>query len=100
MSCLIKDEPSRSLDPYFKSLMKKILFLLTVFFLQSTVYAALSVEGTYQGKNLYVQNPMDEEGFGNCSNHGECEAVCPKGISISNIARMRREYIRTLIPTK
>ena len=29
---------------------------------------------------------MDEEGFGNCSNHGECEAICPKGISISNIA--------------
>ena len=29
-----------------------------------------------------------------CSNHGECEAACPKGISIVNIARMRREYIR------
>jgi succinate dehydrogenase / fumarate reductase iron-sulfur subunit len=43
---------------------------------------------------------MDGEGFGNCSNHGECEAICPKGISISNIARMRREYIRTLIPSK
>ena len=40
---------------------------------------------------------MDIEGFGNCSNHGECEAVCPKGISISNIARMRREMIRTLV---
>ena len=37
---------------------------------------------------------MDEEGFGDCSNHGECEAVCPKEISIQNIARMRREYIR------
>ena len=43
---------------------------------------------------------MDDEGFGNCSNHGECEAICPKGISISNIARMRREYLRTLIPSK
>lgn len=39
---------------------------------------------------------MDREGFGNCSNHGECEAVCPKEISISNIARMRREYLRTV----
>ncbi|HFB68629.1 MAG TPA: succinate dehydrogenase/fumarate reductase iron-sulfur subunit, partial [Calditrichae bacterium] len=29
-----------------------------------------------------------------CSNHGECEAVCPKGISIANIARMRREYVK------
>ncbi len=39
---------------------------------------------------------MDKEGFGNCTNHAECEVVCPKGISISNIARMRREYFRTL----
>ncbi len=37
---------------------------------------------------------MDREGFGNCSNHAECEAVCPKDISISNIARMRREYLK------
>jgi len=40
---------------------------------------------------------MDEIGFGNCSNEAECEAVCPKDISISNIARMRREYIRALL---
>lgn len=37
---------------------------------------------------------MDTEGFGDCSNHGECEAVCPKQISIQNIAKMRREYIK------
>ncbi len=37
---------------------------------------------------------MDAEGFGNCSNEGECEAVCPKEISLTNIARLRREYIR------
>jgi len=36
----------------------------------------------------------DVEGFGSCSNEGECEAVCPKEIPISNIARMTREYIR------
>jgi len=42
---------------------------------------------------------MDEEGFGSCTNHGECEAVCPKGISISNIARMRREYIKSIFST-
>ncbi|MCZ7591693.1 MAG: succinate dehydrogenase/fumarate reductase iron-sulfur subunit [Kiritimatiellae bacterium] len=36
---------------------------------------------------------MDKEGFGNCSNHAECEAACPKGISISNIAKMRTEYM-------
>ena len=40
---------------------------------------------------------MDAEDFGNCSNHAECEAVCPKGISIRNIATMRREYFKALI---
>jgi succinate dehydrogenase / fumarate reductase iron-sulfur subunit len=39
----------------------------------------------------------DAEGFGSCSNEGECEAVCPKEIPISNIARMTREYIRALL---
>lgn len=39
---------------------------------------------------------MEKEGFGNCSNHGECEAVCPKEISISAIAEMRREYVKAL----
>ncbi|HEV8128329.1 MAG TPA: succinate dehydrogenase/fumarate reductase iron-sulfur subunit [Candidatus Eisenbacteria bacterium] len=37
---------------------------------------------------------MDREGFGGCSNHRECEAVCPKGITIETIARMNRDYIR------
>ena len=40
---------------------------------------------------------MDVEKFGACTNHGECEAVCPKEISISSIARMRREYLKALI---
>ena len=39
---------------------------------------------------------MDAEGFGSCSNEGECEAVCPKEISMANIARMRREYVRAM----
>ena len=34
----------------------------------------------------------DAEGFGSCSNEGECEAVCPKEIAITNIARMNRDY--------
>jgi succinate dehydrogenase / fumarate reductase iron-sulfur subunit len=37
---------------------------------------------------------MDEAGFGNCTNHGECEAVCPKGIKIDVIARMNRDYMK------
>jgi len=36
---------------------------------------------------------MDAEGFGSCTNHGECEAVCPKGISLETIARMNRDFI-------
>ncbi|PSN18210.1 succinate dehydrogenase [filamentous cyanobacterium CCP5] len=43
-----------------------------------------------------MTNQMATEGFGDCSNHGECQAVCPKGISIDAIARMRREYVETL----
>jgi succinate dehydrogenase / fumarate reductase iron-sulfur subunit len=39
----------------------------------------------------------DAEGFGSCSNEGECEAVCPKEIPITNIARMNREYLRAML---
>ena len=40
---------------------------------------------------------MDELGFGNCTNTGACQAECPKNISISNIARLNREYLRAKI---
>jgi succinate dehydrogenase / fumarate reductase iron-sulfur subunit len=43
---------------------------------------------------------MDEEGFGNCTNTGSCEAACPKGITLDNIARMNREYARALFKSK
>lgn len=43
---------------------------------------------------LAMVEQMDAEGFGDCSNHGECEAACPKAISIENIATLRREYFR------
>lgn len=43
---------------------------------------------------------MDEEGFGGCTNIGECEAVCPKGISIDNIAIMKREYMKAVLSQK
>jgi succinate dehydrogenase / fumarate reductase iron-sulfur subunit len=39
----------------------------------------------------------DGEGFGSCSNEGECEAVCPKEIPITNIARMNREYLKAML---
>jgi succinate dehydrogenase / fumarate reductase iron-sulfur subunit len=38
---------------------------------------------------------MEKEGFGACSNFAECEAVCPKGISIDFIARMNRDFIKS-----
>jgi succinate dehydrogenase / fumarate reductase, iron-sulfur subunit len=40
---------------------------------------------------------MDKEGFGNCSNIGECAAVCPKRIPLQSIARMKREYLRAVV---
>jgi succinate dehydrogenase / fumarate reductase iron-sulfur subunit len=40
---------------------------------------------------------MDEEGFGSCSNEGQCQAVCPKEIPIATIARMNRDYIRATL---
>jgi len=46
---------------------------------------------------LNMVHKMDELGFGDCSNHGECEAICPKEISIANIALMRREYFKAAI---
>ena len=42
---------------------------------------------------LKMVHQMDEEGFGRCSNITACEAECPKGISVENIARMNREYL-------
>ena len=42
-------------------------------------------------------NRMDYEGFGACSNHRECEAVCPKRISITTIARLNRELLRAAV---
>jgi succinate dehydrogenase / fumarate reductase iron-sulfur subunit len=46
---------------------------------------------------LKMVERMDAEGFGSCSNEGECEAVCPKGISLTNIATMNREYWRAVL---
>lgn len=55
---------------------------------------ALLPQGVPERKTrvLNMVTQMDKEGFGNCTNIYECEAVCPKGISVANIARMNREY--------
>ncbi|MDR8391739.1 succinate dehydrogenase/fumarate reductase iron-sulfur subunit [Aliifodinibius sp. S!AR15-10] len=47
-------------------------------------------------RTISMVEQMEEEGFGDCSNFAECEAVCPKGISISAIAEMRRNYMKAV----
>ena len=42
---------------------------------------------------LAMMKQMEAEGFGNCTNQYECEAACPKGISVDNIARLNRDFI-------
>jgi succinate dehydrogenase / fumarate reductase iron-sulfur subunit len=49
------------------------------------------VERSERAQKMVAQ--MDEEGFGACTNTGACSAECPKGIDLSNIARMNREYL-------
>jgi len=53
------------------------------------------VEAADRVRNMVAQ--MDLEGFGNCTNTGACEVECPKGISLENIARMNREYLKASI---
>jgi len=48
--------------------------------------------------NMVAQ--MDAEGFGSCTNTGACEAECPKGISLSNIARMNRDFLVAQLASK
>ena len=60
---------------------------------------ALLPQGKVEAKDRVINmvNQMDKEGFGNCSNTGACEVECPKGISLENIARMNREYLKAII---
>jgi succinate dehydrogenase / fumarate reductase iron-sulfur subunit len=62
-------------------------------------HLALLPQGQVERTRRVVQMvaQADREGFGSCSNEGECEAVCPKEIPISNIARMTREYVRAVL---
>ena len=56
---------------------------------------ALLPQGGPERNNRAINmvNQMDDEGFGNCTNIGACEAECPKEIKLTNIARMNREYL-------
>ncbi|SFE93643.1 succinate dehydrogenase/fumarate reductase iron-sulfur subunit [Thermophagus xiamenensis] len=50
------------------------------------------VEAARRARNMVAK--MDELGFGNCTNTGACEVECPKGISLANIARLNREFLK------
>lgn len=62
---------------------------------QMTLLPQGRVERVQRVFNMVDQ--MDHEGFGHCSNHGECEAACPKAISLESIATLRREYARAAL---
>lgn len=57
---------------------------------------ALLPQGQVEAKErvLNMVKQMDLEGFGSCTNTGACEVECPKGISLENIARMNKEYLK------
>jgi succinate dehydrogenase / fumarate reductase iron-sulfur subunit len=56
------------------------------------------VEADKRVTNMVTQ--MDAEGFGNCTNTGACEVECPKGISLENIARMNRDFLKASITSE
>ena len=57
-------------------------------------HLALLPQGAPERKRVIdMVDQMDSEGFGGCSNAYQCQAACPKGIKVENIARMNREYI-------
>ena len=63
---------------------------------------ALLPQGNAERKKrvLSMVAQMDRERFGSCTNTSECEAACPVGISVSNIARLNREYMRAMLTSE
>lgn len=62
-------------------------------------HLAMLPQGDPERKNRVINmvDQMDKEGFGGCTNIGACEAECPKGISLENIARLNREYVGAML---
>ncbi len=71
----------------------------TLFLSAKISQLALLPQGRIEAKErvMAMLEQHDAEGFGDCSNHAECEAVCPKEISITHIARMRREFWKAAV---
>jgi succinate dehydrogenase / fumarate reductase iron-sulfur subunit len=66
-----------------------------LFLSAKVAHLSLLPQGEPEKKNRVVNMvaQMDKEGFGSCTNTYSCEAECPKGISVANIARLNREYL-------
>ncbi|WNZ60002.1 hypothetical protein QEG98_28815 [Myxococcus sp. MxC21-1] len=60
----------------------------------------IDVRQSLERRVLSMVARMDEEGFGNCTWHGECQAACPKSISIDTIALMNHEWLRASIASQ
>jgi succinate dehydrogenase / fumarate reductase iron-sulfur subunit len=65
-------------------------------------HLALLPQGKEESRKraLSMVQQMDLEGFGNCTNEAECEAECPKSISVTNIARLNREYLKATVTSE
>ena len=62
-------------------------------------HLSLLPQGEVERKERVVKmvSKMDEVGFGSCTNEGECEVACPKGISVSYITRMNKEFLKAAL---
>ncbi len=63
-------------------------------------HLAMLPQGRLEAKRRVndMTEAMSREGFGNCTNHYECQAVCPKGLKVSFIAKLNREFMKALRP--
>src|SRR5262249_54873716 len=59
----------------------------------SPPFPQVQAEAKARARNMVAQ--MDQEGFGHCTNQSECQAVCPKEISVDFIAQLNREYLKS-----
>ena len=51
-------------------------------------------------RSIDMVDQMDREGFGNCTNHNECEAACPKAIPVRFIANLNADYLKTALTSR
>lgn len=72
---------------------------ISLFMAAKVSHLALLPQGNPLRERRVVRmvDQMDHEGFGHCTNIGECQSACPKEISIDFIAQMRREYVKAVV---